>query len=124
MTKFMPSSLKSLTLLGFALVSLPLILALAMALVRIDKLSNQGANAVQQVSKLVYSTRQVSQLLVNMERGASQFLVLKDPSLWQGYLEQRQELLALTNEMRNQPELAATLVTMLKHEEQLNQDLS
>lgn len=120
MAKYAPSSLKSLTLLGFALVSLPLILALAMALVRIDKLSNQGTLAIQQVSSLVYSTRQVGQLLSNMERSASQYLVLNDPAIWRGYLELRSELLLLTGDLNNEPELQAGVRELLRQEAELH----
>ena len=124
MAKYAPSSLKSLTLLGFALVSLPLILALAMALVRIDKLSNQGTLAIQQVSSLVYSTRQVGQLLSNMERSASQYLVLNDPAIWRGYLELRNELLLLTGDLDNEPELQAGVRELLRQEAELHAALS
>ncbi|MBN7819369.1 sensor histidine kinase [Bowmanella yangjiangensis] len=124
MAKYAPSSLKSLTLLGFALVSLPLILALAMALVRIDKLSNQGTLAIQQVSSLVYSTRQVGQLLSNMERSASQYLVLNDPAIWRGYLELRNELLLLTGDLDNDPELQAGVRELLRQEAELHVALS
>lgn len=119
-------SIRRLTLLGFALVALPLVVALGLALMRIEQLSVQGTGAIQQVSRLVYVSRQVSQLLNNMERGASQYLVLKDEALWDSYLRLREEFRDLANEMvtDNNPVLEPAVAGLLQQEQGLHQQLA
>ncbi|MBN7825975.1 HAMP domain-containing sensor histidine kinase [Bowmanella dokdonensis] len=126
MPRLKPLSLRTLTLMGFAMVSLPLMLALGMALARTDRLSNQGADAVQQVSQLVYVSRQANQILNNMERSASQFLVLKDPGLWKSYLTLRSDFKALAPEF-SMPEntmISNQVKVMFDMEQSIHQRLS
>jgi two-component system, NtrC family, sensor histidine kinase GlrK len=119
-------SIRRLTLLGFTLVGLPLVVALGLALVRIEQLSVQGTGAIQQVSRLVYVSRQVSQLLNNMERGASQYLVLKDEALWDSYLRLREEFRQLATEMvtNNNPVIEPAVARLLRQEQSLHQKLA
>ncbi|WP_141096259.1 HAMP domain-containing sensor histidine kinase [Lacimicrobium sp. SS2-24] len=121
----MAFSIRRLTLLGFTLVGLPLVIALGLALVRIEQLSVQGTGAIKQVSRLVYVSRQVSQLLNNMERGASQFLVLEDPALWDSYLRLRQEFRQLASEMvrTDRPLIEPAVDRLLTREQAVHEQL-
>ncbi|GGD59358.1 HAMP domain-containing sensor histidine kinase [Lacimicrobium alkaliphilum] len=124
--KLLTFSIRRLTLLGFSLVGLPLVVALGLALVRIEQLSVQGTGAIQQVSRLVYVSRQVSQLLNNMERGASQYLVLKDQALWDSYQHLREEFRQLATEMvaNNNPVIEPAVAKLLRQEESLHEELA
>ncbi|MBL4909852.1 MAG: HAMP domain-containing histidine kinase [Alteromonadaceae bacterium] len=82
-------SIKNLTLLGFTLVALPLVLALLYSAVQVNQLSQQGANAIFNVASLIKSNREVSETMTKMERYASQYLVLNDEELLQSYLQQK-----------------------------------
>ncbi|MDF2177824.1 HAMP domain-containing sensor histidine kinase [Aliiglaciecola sp. CAU 1673] len=99
MKPFSPFSFRALTLLGFGLVSLPILLALLMALIRVDRLTMQVTNAIEDVSVQVNQSRQALQLLQSMQRSVSQYLVLDDEVFWHGYLNLRQDFLALMDAM-------------------------
>ena len=82
-------SIKNLTLLGFTLVALPLVLALSFSAVQVNQLSQQGADAIFDVASLIKSNREASETMTKMERYASQYLVLNDKELLQGYRQQQ-----------------------------------
>lgn len=82
-------SIKNLTLLGFSLVTLPLVFALLYSAVQVNQLSQQGANAIFDVASLIKSNRNISEIMTKMERYASQYLVLNDEELLQSYLQQK-----------------------------------
>lgn len=86
-------SLKKLTLLGFTLVALPLVIALIYGASQINRLSSQGASAILDVAALTQTNRELSQTLLKIERYASQYLVLQDEELKTNYVRQREKLL-------------------------------
>ncbi len=112
-------SIKQLTLLGFTLVSLPLIAALIYSAMQVSLLSSQGANAIFDVAKLIKTNRELSSAISNMERYASQYLVLGDEDLLQRYLQQEHIFLVLLNhklkeygdQQLNQLTVQATTIT-------------
>ncbi|MCY7295604.1 HAMP domain-containing sensor histidine kinase [Alteromonas sp. a30] len=112
-------SLRTLVLLGFISVTVPLTLVLLSSMVRIDTLSNQGVSAVNKVAKLVYSSKQMTELLSNMERTAGQFLILSDNALKQRYLEYRNTFLSLVDSKAAQAnhDKLTQLLTQLRNEE-------
>lgn len=85
-------SIKTLTLLGFGLVALPLVFAFLYSANQVNKLSQQGTTAIFNVAELVEKNRQISQVLTRLERFASQYVVLKEKELLNQYNEQKQQL--------------------------------
>mgnify|MGYP000291868523 CR=1 FL=1 len=85
-------SIKKLTLLGFSLVALPLVIALIYGANQVSKLSSQGADAIFDVAQLTQVNRELSQTLLKMERFASQYLVLQDNDLRTNYILQKEKL--------------------------------
>lgn len=85
-------SIKTLTLLGFGLVALPLVFAFLYSANQVNKLSQQGTTAIFNVAELVENNRQISQVLTRLERFASQYVVLKEKELLKQYNEQKQLL--------------------------------
>jgi two-component system sensor histidine kinase GlrK len=90
-------SIKKLTLLGFSLVAFPLVIALFYSATQINKLSNQSEDAIFNAAKLTETTKQLSELLVKMERYASQSIVLKDKELINNYFVEEENLLNIIN---------------------------
>ena len=87
-------SIKRLTLLGFSLVALPLVLALLYSANQVNELSKQGASAIYTVAELINTNQKISSTLKKMERYASQYLVLEDIELKNNYIIEQQSLLA------------------------------
>ncbi len=105
-----PESFIRLILLGFSLVALPLLIALAYAAIYVDQLSNQSRHAVYQAVRSTQSSRKLTEEITMMERTARQFQVLGDSLLFNSYRETRtkfketqEELfkLPLENSIRN-----------------------
>ncbi|MDO7085003.1 HAMP domain-containing sensor histidine kinase [Pseudocolwellia sp. AS88] len=90
-------SIKKLTLLGFSLVALPLVMALLYSAAQINKLSNQSEDAIFNAAEFTETTKQLSELLVKMERYASQSIVLKNKELTNNYFIEEERLLNITN---------------------------
>ncbi len=88
-------SIKQLTLLGFTLVALPLVMALLYSAIQVSVLSNQGANAIFEVAQLIKTNRELSTNINNMERYASQYIVLNDKDLLAQYQQQEAAFLTL-----------------------------
>ena len=102
-------SIKKLTLLGFTLVALPLVLALLYSAAQVDQISKQGADAIFDVASLIKSNREINESLRKMERFASQYVVLKDEALKQQFLSRRQHLqTVLTQQSRDNQDLVLT----------------
>ena len=94
-------SIKKLTLLGFTLATLPLVLALLSSANQVNQLSKQGENSIFTVAELINTNQQISSTLKKMERYASQYLVLHDDELMDNYIVEQQKLLE-TNDKLNQ----------------------
>ncbi|NQZ21170.1 MAG: HAMP domain-containing histidine kinase [Colwellia sp.] len=86
-------SIKKLTILGFSLVALPLVLALLYSASQVTQLSHQSTFAIFHVAELVKTNRQLNFTLDKMERSASQFLILKDQDILMRYFQQEQNIL-------------------------------
>lgn len=80
-------SIKTLTLLGFSLVAMPLVLAFLYSANQVNNLSHQGTTAIFNVAQLVESNRKVSQAQARLERFAGQYVVLQDLDLIQQFNE-------------------------------------
>ena len=90
-------SIKKLTLLGFTLVTLPLVLALIYSTTQVNLMSKQSAQAIYSVVALTKANRELNENQSKLERYASQYIVLQDFELKVDYLVQEQQILKLVN---------------------------
>lgn len=91
MRKYYPKSFLRLILLGFVLVSLPLLLAFAVSLLAVDQLAQQSAIAVQRSAAVARHGKQIGETLTGMERVLRQYIVLQDSALLDDYRSLRTE---------------------------------
>jgi len=87
-----PKSFLKLILLAFALVTLPLLVALAFAAVYMDRMADQSQLAVYQAARATKSSRILVEQVNVMERAARQYLVLGDKALLKAYQESHEKL--------------------------------
>lgn len=80
-----PSSFLKLILLGFALVGLPLIIALINSALSIDRLAEHSRKAVYQAAQVAHSSRALADEIAAMERAVRQTHILGDNTLLEGY---------------------------------------
>lgn len=90
-------SIKKLTLLGFALVALPLVFALIYSTTQVKLMSKQSTDAIFSVVALTKVNRELNESQLKLERYASQYVVLKDVELKDDYFAQEEEILALVD---------------------------
>jgi two-component system sensor histidine kinase GlrK len=88
-----------LTLLGFGLVALPLVIALIFGASQVDTLAKKSASAITNITKAMDSQQLLKSSQIKMERSAAQYLVLRDPALAESYREQSQQILSLTEQL-------------------------
>ena len=88
-------SLKSITLLGFFAVALPLTLALIYSATKVNQLSQHGAQAVYSVAELANTNQQLTKMQDNTERFASQYIVLNDKALKQSFYIEKDNIIHL-----------------------------
>ncbi len=89
-----PSSLNSLMLTGFALVSIPLLLGVVIAATKVRNLSEESATLVRSGVQTTHYTQQLFQQIAPIERSAKLYQVLNDPGLLDVYGDSRERLLA------------------------------
>jgi two-component system sensor histidine kinase GlrK len=94
-----PRSFLKLLLLGFGLVSLPLILALLNATVYVDRLSTRSQAAVDQAAEAARGSRVLMEQVTAMERLARQYLILGDAALLADYAKARAGFKQTTSDM-------------------------
>ncbi len=87
MALYRSTSLRQVILVGFSVVTLPLISGLVTALIAVDQLTARGQQAVLAATDTIRSSRILAEDLTAMERHARQFQVLNDPALYQSYQE-------------------------------------
>ncbi len=92
MGRYYPKSTLRLILYGFAVVALPLLVALGLAGVYMDRLLDQSQNAVYRAVQATRDSRILTQQVITLERRGRQYLVLRDPSILETYHEARGEL--------------------------------
>ena len=88
-----PSSLNSLMLTGFALVSIPLLLGVVIAATKVRNLSDESATLVRSGVEATHYTQQLFQQIAPIERSARFYQLLNDPDLLGVYPESRERLL-------------------------------
>jgi two-component system sensor histidine kinase GlrK len=101
--RFYPRSFSKLLFVGFALIALPLMIALINNAISIDRLGNLSQQAVYQAVQATQISRKLAEVLLAMERAANQMLILSDRSLLDTYRFHRNQFLAAVMEFRSLP---------------------
>lgn len=74
-------SIYKLTLVGFTLVAIPLMMSLLYSANKVSQLAKQSTNDIYNVVQLSQLNKRLDETIIKMERSASQYTVLKDPEL-------------------------------------------
>jgi two-component system sensor histidine kinase GlrK len=80
-----PKSFLRLILIGFGLVSLPLVFAVGNAAFNVEKLAVRSERAVREATVAARTSREMLEALTGMERALRQYLVLGDPAPLEDY---------------------------------------
>ncbi len=124
---YYPRSFLKFILLGFLLVSLPLVYALGELILSLDQLQTQGREAVQQAAQAGRASRQLFEQSVTLERIVRQYLILDDSALLDDYARVRQEFRATANQLALlplEPESLAALEGLTNTESRLHKILT
>jgi two-component system sensor histidine kinase GlrK len=100
---YYPRSFLKFILLGFLLVSLPLVYALAELIISLERLQAQGQEAVQQAAQAGRNSRQLFEQASTLERIVRQHLILEDPALLDDYGRVQQEFRQTMAELATLP---------------------
>jgi two-component system sensor histidine kinase GlrK len=120
---YYPRSFLKFILLGFLLVSLPLVYALVELIFSLDRLQLQGQEAVQQAAQAGRASRQLFEQSSTLERVVRQYLILEDAALLDDYGRVRQEFRATARQLSLLPlskDQLARLEQLGDREAQLN----
>ena len=94
-----PRSFLGLLLMGFMLVSLPLVGALAYSAWHTERLASQSRSAVYNASQAARASRSMIERIGSIERLAQQIAVLDDPELGASYARAHRSFRALASEI-------------------------
>ncbi|HET9668878.1 MAG TPA: ATP-binding protein [Casimicrobiaceae bacterium] len=100
---YYPRSFLKFILLGFLLVSLPLVYALAEMILSLDRLESQGRQEVLQAAQAGRTSRLLYEQATTLERIARQHLILEDNSLLDEYGKLRQDFRQTTAQLAALP---------------------
>ena len=100
---YYPRSFLKFILLGFLLVSLPLVYALAELILSLDRLATQSRAEVLQASQAARSSRLLFEHATTLERLARQEIILEDPAILDDYARMRQEYVQTTEQLSQLP---------------------
>lgn len=98
-----PNSFPRLLVVGFAMVALPLILALVNNAISINQFASRSQLAVQQAVQSTQASRRLAELLGALERNARQMAILGDRSLLDAYESNRAAFLKVAGEFAALP---------------------
>ena len=110
---YYPRSFLKFILLGFLLVSLPLLYALVELIVSLDRLGTQSQQAVLQAAQAGRASRQLYEQATTLERLVRQHLILEDPQLIEDYGRVREDFRQTAQQLQLLP-LDATQLTQLQ----------
>lgn len=96
---YYPRSVLKLLVIGFVVVSLPLVVALINAAISVQRLANQSEAAVDQAVQAARSSRQLMEQVLSMERVVRQYLILGDAGLLDDYTKVRINFKRTTSEL-------------------------
>ena len=100
---YYPRSFLKFILLGFLLVSLPLLYALGELIYSLDRLATESRQEVLQAAQAGRSSRLLFEQAATLERLARQQLILEDPALLEDYARVRQEFRGTTSQLAQLP---------------------
>lgn len=100
---YYPRSFLKFILLGFLLVSLPLLYALVELIVSLDRLGSQSQQAVLQAAQAGRASRQLYEQATTLERLVRQDLILDDPQLIEDYTRLRQDFRQTAQQLQQLP---------------------
>jgi two-component system sensor histidine kinase GlrK len=100
---YYPRSFLKFILLGFLLVSLPLLYALAELTLSFDRLVSQSRDEVLQTSQAARASRQLFEQTTTLERVVRQYLILEDHALVDDYNRLRQDFRATVRQLAQLP---------------------
>jgi two-component system sensor histidine kinase GlrK len=100
---YYPRSFLKFILLGFLLVSLPLVYALAELILSLDRLESQGRQEVLQAAQAGRTSRLLYEQATTLERIARQHLILEDSALLEEYGRLREEFRQTTRQLAALP---------------------
>jgi two-component system sensor histidine kinase GlrK len=109
---YYPRSFLKFILLGFLLVSLPLVYALAELILSLDRLATQSRAEVLQASQAARSSRLLFEQATTLERLARQDIILEDPALLEDYARMRQEFAQTAQQLSQLPLEPAQLASL------------
>lgn len=121
-----PTSIKQLILIGFFLAVLPLTIALINTFYQVDSLSRQMQKTLSEVSASTESSRIIVSQVLNLERTAGQYWVLREAELLQRYQDQHQQLLDSIQSFRSNslnPVILERITRLTAAEKQLYEKL-
>lgn len=93
-------SIRQLVVLGFAVVALPLIVALGATSFQVQRLNSESQSAVYNSARVIQLSRVILEHATVLERTGKQYLILSKPELLQTYRTQRRALHQIIDEMR------------------------
>lgn len=105
------NSIPALAFVALALAILPLALALLTSLLYVDRLNQQGQNAIHQATTLANASQTMSDSLIAMERSARQYNILLDKELFNLYLEHRENFNGALDQLASLP-VEANIVSL------------
>ncbi|HSQ82916.1 MAG TPA: ATP-binding protein [Casimicrobiaceae bacterium] len=120
---YYPRSFLKFILLGFLLVSLPLVYALGELILSIDRLESQGRQEVLQAAQAGRTSRLLYEQSTTLERIARQHLILEDSALLDEYARLRQDFRNTTQQLAAlplEPGQLAALDGLAQRESQLH----
>src|SRR5262245_16365942 len=121
-----PRSLTGLMLIGFALVSIPLLIALVTATAKVRRLADESTTLVHTGVDTTHNTQLLFQQIATMERSVRLYQVLKDGTMLTGYRQTRDQFLQTLKQM-DQPEVdvrrSAHLTTLRSLQSKLDEVL-
>jgi two-component system sensor histidine kinase GlrK len=124
---YYPRSFLKFILLGFLLVSLPLIYALAELILSLDRLASQAGEEVLQAAQAGRTSRLMFEQTATLERIARQHLILEDNALLDDYAPVRQEFRQAAQQLAAlplEPSQQATLTDLTEREGRLYRRLT
>ena len=111
---YYPRSFLKFILLGFLLVSLPLLYALGELIYSLDRLASESREEVLQAAQAGRSSRLLFEQVTTLERLARQQLILDDPALLEDYARVRQDFRGTTSQLAQLPLEDAQLAALTK----------
>jgi len=107
-----PRTLLGLTLVGFALVTLPLLVAIANAALQLGRLAAESEAVAAESATTSLEAQRITNLLMNLERNARQFIVLEEDDwldLYDTDLAELKKSIAVLGGLPQTPEVASQL---------------